>query len=56
MKLREYVAKRKEELDAFQDQWEKSMKADPENYPSDELHEDDWRDQEWAYQSLQNES
>lgn len=47
MDLKEYVKKRKEELDKFAEMWSVGNSKDPENWPMS-ISEEEWFEQELA--------
>lgn len=55
MHIRDYVAKRKAELEAFEKDWYEQMKANPEGYPFDTASYPEWFEQEEAFWEMQAE-
>lgn len=55
MHIRDYVAKRKAELDAFEADWYAQMQANPESYQFDTTEYWEWSEQEEAFREMQDE-
>lgn len=52
MKLRDYVAQRKAELDSFESDWFARMLAEPKDYDFDQASYSEWKEQEEAFNEL----
>lgn len=55
MHIRDYVAKRKAELDEFEKDWYAQMEAKPESYTFDTTEYWEWVEQEGAFREMQAE-
>lgn len=55
MHIRDYVEKRKAELDEFEKDWYAQMEANPEGYPFDTTEYWEWAEQEEAFREMQEE-
>lgn len=53
--IRDYVAQRKAELDAFEADWYEHMESEPENYPFESAVEAEWDGQEEAFREMRAE-
>ena len=53
--IRDYVAQRKAELDAFEKDWYEHMESEPDNYRWDTDTYQDWAEQEEAFLEMRRE-